>query len=155
MSEAQSIENTGAFHPIMLYDGVCGLCNRLVQFVLKRDRAGVFRFAAIQSHWAARLLARHVKNATDLNTVYVVLNFDPANPEKSRGELLERSNAVLYVMRRLGGFWAMSGNLLRMIPRTVRDWGYNIVARIRYRVFGKYDTCPVPDAETLARFLDL
>jgi predicted DCC family thiol-disulfide oxidoreductase YuxK len=155
MGEPQDIANTGAVHPIMLYDGVCGLCNRMVQFVLKRDWDGIFHFAALQSQVAESILKLHGKNAADLNTVYVVLNFDPADPEKSSGEILERSNAVLYMMRRLGGFWAVSGNLLRMIPRNVRDWGYSIVARIRYRVFGKYDTCTVPNAETRARFLGL
>lgn len=142
-------------NPIVLYDGVCGLCNRTVQFALKRDREGIFRFASLQSKLAGRILARHDEDASDLDTMYVVLNCDPADPEKESGELLERSDAVLYILRRLGGFWGVTGNLLRLIPRPIRDWGYGIVARMRYRVFGKYDTCPVPSAETRARFLDL
>lgn len=142
-------------HPIVFYDGICGLCNRTVQFVLKRDRDGTFRFASLQSPLAGRILARHGRNAADLDTVYVVLNCDPANLEEGGEDLLERSSAVLYMLRRLGGVWGAAASVLRLIPRPVRDWGYGIVARIRYRVFGKYDACPVPSAETRARFLDI
>ena len=142
-------------HPIVLYDGICGLCNRTVQFVLKRDRAAVFRFAPLQSPLAGRVLAKHDKDATDLDTVYVLLNGDPADLAKDGEVLLERSSAVIYMLRRLGGFWGVVGNVLRWIPRPVRDWGYGIIAKIRYRVFGKYDTCPVPSRETRKRFLDL
>jgi predicted DCC family thiol-disulfide oxidoreductase YuxK len=155
---ASSVQNSGysgGANPIVLYDGVCGLCNRTVQFALKRDRAGIFRFASLQSGLASRILARHGKDASDLDTVYVVLDYDPANLEKGGERLLVRSDAVLYILRRLGGFWGALGSLLRWIPRPIRDWGYGIVARIRYQVFGKYDTCPIPSVETRARFLDL
>ena len=142
-------------NPIVLYDGVCGLCNRTVQFALKHDREGIFRFASLQSALAGRILARHNRDASDLDTVYVVLNCDPSRTGTVDETLLERSDAVLYILRRLGGFWGVAGSLLRLIPRPLRDWGYGIVARIRYRVFGKYETCPLPSAETRARFLDL
>ncbi len=155
VNSLQTSGYSGGANPIVLYDGVCGLCNRTVQFVLKRDRAGIFRFASLQSALASRILARHGKDASDLDTVYVVLNCDPANLEKGGEALLVRSDAVLYILRRLGGFWATMGSLLRWIPRAIRDWGYGIVARIRYRVFGRYDTCPIPSAETRTRFLDL
>ena len=140
--------------PIVLYDGVCGLCNRMVQFVLKRDRGDTFRFASLQSSLAKGILARHGRDAADLDTVYVVVNREVSNPEHSAEQLLARSDAVLFILRRLGGFWDAVAGLLRLIPRPIRDWGYRIVARIRYRVFGKYDTCPIPSAETRARFLD-
>jgi predicted DCC family thiol-disulfide oxidoreductase YuxK len=153
---AQTFRYPAASHPIVLYDGVCGLCNRTVQFVLKYDREGFLRFASLQSSLAAQILARHGKDASDLDTVYAVLNFDPATTDKNNGEeLLERSSAVLYILRRLGGVWGTTGGMLRLIPRPIRDWGYGIVARIRYRVFGKYDMCPTPTAETRDRFLDL
>src|SRR5262249_31684800 len=141
--------------PIILYDGVCGLCNRTVQFVLKRDREGIFRFAPLQSALASRILARNGKDPSDLDTMYIVLNCEPANLEKGGEELLARSDAVLHFLRQLGGFCGAMGSLLPWIPRPIRDWGYGLVARTRYRVFGKYDTCPVPSAETRARFLDL
>jgi len=72
-------------HPILLYDGVCGLCNRLNQFVLKRDPTGIFRFASLQSELAARILQRHGADATDLDTVYVVVN--PDHPDAARIEV--------------------------------------------------------------------
>jgi predicted DCC family thiol-disulfide oxidoreductase YuxK len=157
-------------HPILLYDGVCGLCNRLVQFILRHDRAGIFRFAALQSPLAAAILARHGADATELDTVYVVLNYEPnANDQKQstptsgvelrRSEpaesLLSRSDAFAFVLSQLGGWWAFIGAIIRMVPRFIRNWGYNLVARTRYRIFGHYDTCPLPTPETRSRFLDM
>ena len=136
--------------PILLYDGVCGLCNRLVQFILRRDHAGIFRFASLQSPSAAKILGRHGASAEDLDTFFVVAN--PGDP----GEfLLSRSDAALYVLQQLGGFWRISAQIFRVLPRPVREWIYRTVARNRYRIFGRYDTCPVPDAQTRSRFLDL
>jgi predicted DCC family thiol-disulfide oxidoreductase YuxK len=179
-------------HPILLYDGVCGLCNRLVQFVLRRDPEGVFRFAALQSGLAERILARHGADARDLDSVYVVVNCDQGDER-----VLARSDAVIFILRRLGAdvptqataadeqgaaktgrakapvstraaavptqakarsksglmFWRVVGVLLRFIPRPLRDLGYGIVARYRYRIFGRYDSCPIPSAETRSRFL--
>jgi predicted DCC family thiol-disulfide oxidoreductase YuxK len=141
-------------HPILLYDGVCGLCNRLVRFVLRRDPAGVFRFAALQSPLAGRILARHGVDARDLDTLYVVVNAEQADEM-----LLPRSDAVIFILRRVEGttraFWRMTGFLLQLIPRAIRDWGYGMVARRRYRVFGRYDLCPLPTEDTRSRFLDL
>jgi predicted DCC family thiol-disulfide oxidoreductase YuxK len=167
-------------HPILLYDGVCGLCNRLVQFILRRDPGGVFRFASLQSPLAGRILARHGADAGDLDTVYVVVHAGQADEE-----LLPRSDAVIFVLRHLGAaslrlagrakapvptqatatptptptrgsaFWRGVGVLLQGVPRRVRDWGYGVVARHRYRMFGRYDTCPLPGEDTRGRFLDL
>jgi predicted DCC family thiol-disulfide oxidoreductase YuxK len=155
-------------HPILLYDGVCGLCNRHVQFILRRDRAGIFRFAALQSPLAAGILARHGKDASDLDTVYVVLNYDPTANNQTRAKpssiqldpshpaesLLSRSDAIIFTLAQLGGWWKVIGAVIRLIPRFLRNWGYSMVAYIRYRIFGRYDTCPLPTAETRSRFLD-
>jgi predicted DCC family thiol-disulfide oxidoreductase YuxK len=137
-------------HPILLYDGVCGLCNRLIQFVLRRDPAGIFRFASLQSGLASRILARHGADAADLDTVYVVVN--PDQPEEY---LLARSDAVIFVLKQLGGFWGVCGFVLQFKPRFLRDWGYRIVARNRYRVFGRFETCMLPSADQRDRFLDV
>jgi predicted DCC family thiol-disulfide oxidoreductase YuxK len=136
-------------HPILLYDGVCGLCNRQVQFILRRDLAGIFRFAALQSSFAAHILTRHGANPNDLNTVYVVIRYD--EPAES---LLSRSDAVIFVLKELGDAWRFAGFLLGLIPCPIRNWGYDLVARSRYRIFGRYDSCPLPAAETRSRFLD-
>ena len=147
-------------HPIVLYDGVCGLCNRMVQFVLKRDRRGVFRFAPLQGAFANRVLRAHGENPADLDTVYAVVNCDPAQKvESGQGvpeqRLLARSDAVLFVARELGGVWGAAGWVLRLVPRAVRDWGYRVVAGNRYRIFGRYDACPLPSEATRERFLDV
>jgi predicted DCC family thiol-disulfide oxidoreductase YuxK len=137
-------------HQILLYDGICGLCNRLVHFILRRDREAVFRFASLQSALAAAILARHGVSATDLDTVYVVLNYNEAAES-----LLARSDAVVYVLKQLGAFWRACAFAFQLLPRPIRDWKYRMAARHRYRIFGRYDTCPLPAEETRARFLDL
>src|SRR3981189_842412 len=84
-------------HPIILYDGVCGLCNRVNQFVLRRDPEGVFRFASLQSAVAGRILARHGANPEDLDTVYVVVDYEL--PEE---RLVPRADAVIFILKQLG-----------------------------------------------------
>lgn len=151
---------TGMEHPILLYDGVCGLCNRMVQFILRRDRDGIFRFASLQRALASRVLTRHGASAADLDTVYVVVPVDPTKASLS-GEgrqaevLLARSDAVLFVLRRLGGVWRFGALLLQLLPRALRDSGYRLIATNRYRIFGRYDTCLMPTEASRARFLDV
>lgn len=176
MTEEEAPQNQPApesvNHPVLLYDGVCGLCNRMVQFVLQRDPAGVFRFASLQSELAASILSRHWLDARDLDTVYVVVNC--GRPDE---RLLSRSDAVIFVLRHMGAaelrsarpglrpgptratstpgslFWRLFGILLQVTPRWLREWGYRMVAHNRYRVFGRYDTCPMPTEDTRSRFL--
>jgi predicted DCC family thiol-disulfide oxidoreductase YuxK len=137
-------------HPILLYDGVCGLCNRLVQFILRRDRNAVFRFASLQSPMAAAILTRHNANPTNLDTVCVVVNHD--RPDEY---LLSRSDAVLFVLEQLGGFWRPVASFLRLLPKPLRDAAYSTVARHRYRIFGRSETCTLPCDADHSRFLDL
>jgi predicted DCC family thiol-disulfide oxidoreductase YuxK len=135
--------------PILLYDGVCGLCNRFVQFILRRDRNAVFRFASLQSSFAARILSGHGANPTDMDTVYVVLNYEL--PDES---LLSRSDAVVFVLKQLGSLWRAAAFLLQLLPKFLRDPAYNAVARHRYRIFGRSDVCPAPSDKDQNRFLD-
>jgi predicted DCC family thiol-disulfide oxidoreductase YuxK len=137
-------------NPIILYDGVCGLCNGLVQFLLKHDKDGRLRFASLQSDFAEKVLRRHGFDAKDLDTVHVVENYDQL------GELvLQRSDAILRAGRELGGFWSASSSVAGIVPRALRDLVYRLVATNRYRVFGKYDTCMLPDPSQRSRFLDV
>ncbi len=138
-----------AVNPIVLYDGICGLCNRLVQFLLKRDVRDRFRFASLQSDFAESLLRRHGIDGIDLDTVYVVVDHGLGNEL-----LLARSDAVLHVLGELGGVWSVS-RLGRMVPRLVRNGIYDLVARNRYRIFGKYDSCLLPEKRHQRKFLDL
>jgi predicted DCC family thiol-disulfide oxidoreductase YuxK len=137
-------------NPILLYDGVCGLCNRLVQFTLRHDHANLFRFASLQSPLAIRILQQHGANPADLNSFYVVVQAQ--QPEE---QLFARSDAVAYVLGGLGGRWQVWGTLWKRLPRGVRDALYNLVARNRYKIFGKLDTCPLPDPGYRSRFLDI
>lgn len=135
-------------NPIVLYDGVCGLCNRLVQFLLKRDTHDRFRFASLQSEFAHNLLRHHGADAHDLDTVYVVKDY--GQPDQS---LLARSDAVLYMLGQLGGVWKFAG-VGRVLPKVFRDAIYKVVALNRYRVFGKYESCMLPEPQHRQKFLD-
>jgi predicted DCC family thiol-disulfide oxidoreductase YuxK len=136
-------------HPILLYDGVCGLCNRFVQFVLRRDRDGMFRFAWLQGETARRVLERHGVGSGEMDTVYVVVNF-----ESSEERLLARSDAVGFVLGQFGWAWQAVSVLLRMVPRFLRNAGYDAVARNRYRLFGRSEVCRVPGELDRGRFID-
>jgi len=136
-------------HALVLYDGVCGLCNGLNQFLLKRDPNDRFRFASLQSEFAASLLKRYDINAVDLDTIYVVADYGQPSQR-----LLARSDAILHVLGRIGGVW----NFFRVggvLPKRLRDRLYNLVARNRYRVFGKYEVCMMPEEKYRKKFLDL
>jgi predicted DCC family thiol-disulfide oxidoreductase YuxK len=137
-------------NPIVLYDGVCGLCNGLVQFLLKHDKEGRLRFAALQSDFAEQVLGRHGIDAKDLDTVRVVENYDQPGER-----VLQRSDVILRAGRELGGFLGVSSSIAKIVPRALRDLVYRFVATNRYRVFGKYDTCMLPDPNQRSRFLDI
>ncbi len=134
---------------IVLYDGVCGLCNRLNQFLLKRDTHDCFRFASLQSKFAQDLLKRHGADARDLDTVYVAIDYGQPNER-----LLARSDAILHLLTQLDGIWnwARAGHVL---PKALRDGIYEIVARNRYRVFGKHESCLLPEPKHRRKFLDV
>jgi predicted DCC family thiol-disulfide oxidoreductase YuxK len=138
------VESGGPAAEYLFYDGHCGLCHRAVKFVLKHDRSGrAFRFAPLQGEtFQARV---GVERRGGLPDSVVVLTRD--------GELLVRSAAFLHILRRLGRGWGVLAAVLSVIPRGLRDWVYDFVARIRYRVFGRRDDlCPIVPAELRARF---
>jgi predicted DCC family thiol-disulfide oxidoreductase YuxK len=128
---------------ILFYDGVCGLCDRLVQFVLRRDRRRRFAFAALQSDVAAQMLRRFGRDAADLDTVYVLT---------SDGLLRSKGRAILFVMRTLGLPWSIL-SVFSLLPWRVVDWCYDRVAHNRYRLFGKSDQCRLPSPEERSRFI--
>lgn len=136
-------------NPIVLYDGVCGLCNRLVQFLLQRDTHDRFHFASLQSTVGQEILKRHGANPLDLDTFYVVLDYGQASER-----LLERSEGIVYALTTLGGIWKIAG-VGKALPKVVRDRLYNFVARHRYQVFGKHESCMLPEPKHRAKFLDV
>ena len=135
-------------NPIVLYDGVCGLCNRAVQFLLERDRHDRLRFASLQSDFAATLLKRHGVDHQDLDTVYLVLNQGEANEA-----LRAKSDAFLLLAKVIGGVWHIA-RLGKIIPRPIRNCLYDFVARRRYQVFGKYEACLLPDPRHRHKFIE-
>ncbi|WP_010495791.1 thiol-disulfide oxidoreductase DCC family protein [Paenibacillus elgii] len=130
-------------HPLVFYDGVCGFCQRVVQFIIPRDRSAVFRFVAIQSETGSRLLRRHGLDPAELNT-FVLLE---------QGRVYTRSTAGLRVLRRLDGAWPLLYAFI-VVPRPLRDVVYRWIAANRYRFFGKSDSCMLPPPEVRERFLD-
>ncbi|HET6681946.1 MAG TPA: DCC1-like thiol-disulfide oxidoreductase family protein [Gemmatimonadaceae bacterium] len=132
--------------PVLLYDGVCALCNGAVRFVLGHERNGTIRFASLDGAYARRLLQRHPA----LREVDSLIFVEPGSP---RERVSVRSEAILRVSRCMGWPWRGAA-WLRILPRAVRDAGYDLVSRSRYRVFGKLRECPVPAPEWRARFID-
>jgi len=136
--------------PLVLYDGVCGLCHRFVQFVLPRDPRGRVRFAPLQGPTAADILRRHGVSVPEGDPESIVL---VEHLGTSAERLSFRSDGALGVARWLRAPWSWFV-VFRLVPRPVRDWLYDRVARARYRIFGKLDACPVPSPEHRGRFLD-
>ena len=132
---------------MLLYDGVCGVCNRSVRTILRFDPTGPLRFAALESVFAKAIIERHPEVA---NVDSVVFVDDPGQPSE---RVAVRSAAVLRVLDYLGGPWRVF-TLARVIPAPLRDWLYDRFAAVRYRVFGTYDSCPVPSPEVRARFVE-
>ena len=126
--------------PIVFFDGVCGLCNRFVDFLLRRDAAGRLRYAPLQGETAAAALPAEYR---DLDTVVF----------RDGERTLVRSAAVAAILKRLGGVWRVFGALLWVIPRPVRDFGYRLVAANRLRLFGERETCRMPTPEEAGRLL--
>ena len=134
---------------VVLYDGVCGLCNSLVRFLLARDHRAQFRFASLQGRLAADILGRHGRQVTpNLDTIYVVESL-----ATGQERLESKSAAVLALARRIGFPWSTLG-ILRIAPRFIRDFCYDLIARSRYRIWGKHDVCPIPRPEWRDRFLE-
>ncbi len=132
---------------MLLYDGVCGVCNWAVRTVLRFDPHGTLRFAALDSDFARAIIDRHPA-IQDVDSVVFV--DEPGQPAE---RVAARSEAALRVVDYLGGPWKLL-KVARIMPAPLRDWLYDRFAGIRYRVFGKYDSCPLPPAEVRARFLD-
>ena len=143
----QSVLKPHGVH-LVLYDGVCGLCNRLLQFLLRHDKRGVFVFASLQSATGQALVERNGGNPHDLKSFYAVANY---RTQDSR--VFTRSDAALFVVGELGWPWRAL-RVMRVAPRGFRDRVYDLVARIRYRVFGKSEQCLMPLPEFRSRFVD-
>jgi len=127
---------------IILFDGVCNLCNGFVQFVIQHDPAGQFKFTSLQSDKGQELLKELPDAYRQIDSVVFLEN----------GRFYQKSAAALRIIRRLSGAWPLL-YLLMILPPFLRDWLYSFVARNRYRWFGQQESCMLPTPELKARFL--
>lgn len=130
-------------HPIILFDGVCNFCNYWVNFAIRHDQSQKLRFSPLQGKTAQELLPSYQIDTTQLKSVIIIDN----------GKVYSQSSAALRICKHLDGGWKIFYGLI-IIPKFIRDAIYNIIARNRYKWFGKKETCMVPTPEVKARFLE-
>jgi predicted DCC family thiol-disulfide oxidoreductase YuxK len=130
-------------HPVLLFDGVCNLCNGVVQRIIPRDPEGRIRFAPLQSETGKALLAGHGLPPGDLDSAVLVED----------GEVYRKADAAIRVMELLGWPYSLA-SVGKLVPRPVRFGVYDIVAATRYDIFGKQDRCMIPEEDVSDRFLD-
>ena len=126
----------------VLFDGVCNFCNASINFIIDRDKKGIFKFAALQSEIGQEILRKYsLKQDT----------FDSIILEKE-GEIYQKSDAALEIARNMDGLWKIF-YIFKIIPSFLRNLVYDLIARNRYRIFGRTDACRIPTPELKARFL--
>ncbi len=141
MADSNPRKDNAPAPPVVLFDGVCKLCNRSVNFILRIDRTGRLKMASLQSDYGRRVLEDHGLKSGPLDSMMLL--------EGTR--LTTKSTAVIRISKYLGGLWPLCMGAL-IIPRFIRDALYGIVAKNRYRWFGQYDTCHLPDPEFEDRY---
>ena len=134
---------------VVFYDGVCGLCNRFVRFLLRRDREGRLLFAPLQGELADTTLSAHGADPTRLDAMYVLV--DRGSPS---AHVLSGSDAVIHTLAQLGGPWPAVAKTASLLPSPIANALYRIVARLRYPVFGRLTSCPLPPPEWRRHFLE-
>lgn len=128
---------------IILFDGVCNLCSGTVQFIIKRDKKSKFKFSSLQSNFGQNILEKFNLPKSDFNT-FILLEND---------KIFIKSKAAFKVIGEFGGFWKIL-MIFSIIPPFISDFFYDIVSKYRYKIFGKKDSCIVPDQNILDRFID-
>ena len=127
---------------IIIFDGVCNFCNSAVNFIINRDPNGVYAFTPMQSEISQELIEKYQEGDFDFDTFLLIKN----------GVCYVRTDAILEIIQDLTGYWFLFG-VSRVIPRSIRDYCYSVVARNRYKLFGKRESCMVPTPEVRNRFI--
>ena len=140
MGSPGSIDTSGKI--VILFDGVCNLCNGAVQFIIKRDNTSKFLFASLQSDFGQSQLQKFGLDPSKLHSIIALDN----------GKFYERSDAALKIASGLAQPWSILG-VFRIVPRFFRDWVYDLIAKSRYRIFGKRESCMIPTPELKGRFV--
>lgn len=128
---------------IILFDGVCNLCNNSIQFIIKRDKKQRFLYASLQSDAAQSILLQFQLKNSDFDSIILIEN----------GKVYQKSTAILKITKHLNSVWKLSYGLI-IIPKFIRDFIYTIIAKNRYKWFGKREVCMIPTEELKMRFLD-
>jgi len=142
MRETKDILEQAQGHPVVIFDGVCNLCNSSIDFIIRTDKQGQFLVTANQHEAGKAILESQGREATDVSTVFLYED----------GKLYERSTAALKIARKLGFPWSLAYGFM-IVPKGLRDIVYNWIARNRYRWFGEKETCRLPTPEERARFI--
>ena len=127
--------------PIIFFDGVCGMCNGFVDLIIRVDKHGIFRFAPLQGETAKRMLGQVPEDALEWSMFYL-----------DEHDIYDQSDASLEVYKRLGGAWRIL-SLIQFMPRAIRNFLYRVIARNRYRWFGRRQSCRIPGEAEKNRFL--
>ena len=130
-------------NPVVLFDGVCNLCNGSVQFIINKDPSGIFKFAPLQSGIGKDLLLKFDLSDNNMDSIILIENSD----------YFIKSTAALRIVKRLGILWSLL-YILILIPKPIRDYFYDIVARNRYNWYGKRTQCMIPNEDIKNRFLE-
>lgn len=128
---------------IVLFDGVCNLCNASVNFIIDRDAKAVFKFASLQSDFGQKILQENQFKQVDFDSILLL----------KEDKILKKSDAALEIARNLDGWWKYF-YALKVIPKFIRDLVYDLIAKNRYRIFGKSETCRIPTADLKERFYE-
>ena len=138
----QNIENIPTKYEIILFDGICNFCNSSINFVIDHDPEKHFKFAPLQSEIGQEILTQFHKNTKDFDSVILLKN----------NQLYEKSEAALEITKHLSGFWKYL-SVFKILPTFFLNFFYDIIAKNRYRIFGKADSCRMPTPEWKERFL--
>jgi predicted DCC family thiol-disulfide oxidoreductase YuxK len=129
--------------PVVLFDGVCNLCNAAVKFIIKRDKKDLFRFASLQSTVGQEVMKKYSLSTESFNSFVLV----------EKGKVYTKSAGALMVAKQLSGGWPLLSAFM-IVPRFIRDAVYNFIANNRYKWFGKKDECWVPTHALQSKFID-
>jgi predicted DCC family thiol-disulfide oxidoreductase YuxK len=134
---------------VIFFDGVCKLCDSLVNFIIDHDKTNEFKFAAIQSDLAKMKLVQYKYDPKNLDTFYLLENYNQPGEK-----IYMKSTAGLRIFKQLGGFFGFLASIGLVFPSFIRDIFYKIIAKTRYKIFGKYKTCKIPSPQIIDKFID-
>jgi predicted DCC family thiol-disulfide oxidoreductase YuxK len=129
-------------YSLILFDGVCNFCNSSVNFIIRRDKKNIFRFASLQSETGQKCLSEFNFSQTEFDTIILI----------EKGELYTRSTAALRIAKSIRGIWKLF-YIFIIIPRPIRNYFYDLLSRNRYKWFGKRDACRIPSESEKEKFL--